>query len=97
MENKRLELKLHEGIELKVTVENGVLVAEYSEEGKQELMVGDLAILWNDGDIACSCIKKIIRIIPRDDQSYLYCTEECAYENAIKCTSLEQYLEFIKS
>ena len=32
MENKRLELKLYEGIELKVTVENGVLVAEYSEE-----------------------------------------------------------------
>lgn len=32
MKNKRLEIKLYEGIELKVTVENGVLVAEYSEE-----------------------------------------------------------------
>lgn len=66
-------------------------VVDYVEPLKE----GDLAILWND-DIASSCVKDIIRIIPRDDKSYLYGTEECAYENAIKCTSLEQYLELIK-
>lgn len=56
------------------------------------LKAGDLAILWDEKkmDSFIAVIKKI------GDGGYPFISHLCSSKNAIKCTSVEQYLNFIK-
>ena len=91
MENK-IEIKLYKGLELKITVENGVLVAEYSEEEKQELRNDDLCIFWNEDKGSAK-----MELFFEKNGEFFVDKSKTYWENAIKFKSKEQYLAFIRS